>query len=79
MSINAKIHAARTVRFQEYEEASEYLGYDAVCDIAKENTCMMTLTLRQKSVRLVKGSERRMHLAVGKDFLMFATCCWIFI
>ena len=63
------------LRFRHIEVAQEHLQYDTIVDIAKAKThAMMTLTLCVKNLfGLVNGSERMgWHLAVGKDFAMFA-------
>ncbi len=70
-----EIPAGAELRFRHIEVAREYLEYDALVDIAKAKThAMMTLTLCVKNLfGLVNGSERMgWHLAVGKDFSMFA-------
>lgn len=63
------------VKFHNIELASEFLGYDAVADIAKAKThAMMILTLCVKNLfGLIKGCDRMgWHLAVGRDFAKFA-------
>lgn len=70
-----KVEMPGQVRFHHLELAAEFLGFDAVVDIAKAKThAMMTLTLCVKNLfGLVKGSERMgWHLAVGRDFSQFA-------
>jgi len=71
----ARIPVVEGVRFQHIDAAREYMEFDAMVNIAKAKThAMMTLTLCVKNLfGLVKGSERMgWHLAVGKDFPMFA-------
>lgn len=61
--------------FHNLELASEFQDYDAVVDLAKAKTHgMMTFTFCVKNLfGLIRGSERlSWHLAVGKDFLLFA-------
>lgn len=70
-----RIKSVDGVRFRNIEAAREYLDFDAVVNVAKAKThAMMTLTLCVKNLfGMVKGSERMgWHLAVGKDFPMFA-------
>lgn len=61
--------------FHNLELASEFREYDAVVDLAKAKThAMMTYTFCVKNLfGLIRGSDRlTWHLAVGKDFLLFA-------
>lgn len=62
-------------RFRSIELAQEYLGFDAVADLAKAKThAMMTLTLCVKNLfGFVSGKSRLgWHLAAGQDFGRFA-------
>ena len=67
--------AKEKIVFHNLELASEFQEYDAVVDLAKAKTHgMMTFTFCVKNLfGLIRGSERlSWHLAVGKDFLLFA-------